>query len=47
MVARDPPLVDFIEEFTKLSRGRAYFTGTERLGATLFVDYLRNRRTWL
>jgi len=47
MLARDPVLVDFVEEFTKLNRGRAYFTGTDRLGATLFVDYLRNRRTML
>lgn len=47
MVASDPILVDFIEEFTELCRGRAYFTGTENLGATLFVDFMRNRRTHL
>lgn len=45
MLARDRILVDFVEEFTKLNRGRAYFTGTDRLGETIFVDYLRNRRT--
>ena len=45
MVARDPILVEFIEEFTALNRGRAYFTGTEGLTSTLFVDYLANRRT--
>lgn len=45
MVAQDPILVDFIEEFSQLCRGRAYFTGTEGLGETLFVDYMRNRRT--
>lgn len=45
MLARDPVLVDFVDEFTRLNRGRAYFTGTDRLGATLFVDYLRNRKT--
>jgi uncharacterized protein with von Willebrand factor type A (vWA) domain len=44
MVAQDPVLVEFIEELTQLNRGRAYFTGTDRLGATLFVDYVRNRR---
>jgi len=45
MVAQDPILVEFIEEFSELCRGRAYFTGTEGLGEALFVDYLRNRRT--
>ena len=47
MVARDPALVEFIDEFTRLNRGRAYFTGTDRLGETMFVDYLKNRRTRL
>jgi Ca-activated chloride channel homolog len=44
MVAQDPTLVGFVEEFTELNRGRAYFTGTEGLGQALFVDYLQNRR---
>jgi uncharacterized protein with von Willebrand factor type A (vWA) domain len=44
MVASDPVLVRFVDEFTRLNRGRAYFTGIDRLGATLFVDWLRNRR---
>jgi uncharacterized protein with von Willebrand factor type A (vWA) domain len=47
MVARDPALVRFVTEFTQLNRGRAYFTGTDRLGETLFVDYIRNRKTRL
>jgi uncharacterized protein with von Willebrand factor type A (vWA) domain len=45
MLARDKALVEFVDEFTRLNRGRAYFTGTDRLGETLFVDYIRNRRT--
>ncbi|MAG58278.1 MAG: hypothetical protein CMJ83_18480 [Planctomycetes bacterium] len=45
MVARDPILVDFVDEFTQLCRGKAYFTGTEGLGAALFVDYMRNRQS--
>ncbi|MCA9320401.1 MAG: VWA domain-containing protein [Planctomycetes bacterium] len=45
MVAKDPVLVGFVEEFTKLNHGRAYYTGTGKLGQTLFVDYLRNRRS--
>ncbi|MEZ6197224.1 MAG: VWA domain-containing protein [Planctomycetota bacterium] len=44
MVARDPLLVEFVEEFSRLNRGRAYFTGTGGLGEAVFVDYLRHRR---
>ena len=47
MVAKDPILVDFIDEFSRLARGRAYFTGTDDLASTLFVDYVRNRRSTL
>ena len=44
MLTEDPMLVSFVEEFTELNQGRAYFTGLQNLGGTLFVDYLRNRR---
>ncbi len=47
MVAQDPVLVKFVEELSALCRGRAYFTGTDGLGQTVFVDYMRNRRTRL
>jgi len=44
MVARDPYLVNFVEELTKASHGRAYYSGLSGLGETVFVDYIRNRR---
>ena len=44
MVARDPYLVNFIEELTKANHGRAYYSGLNKLGETVFVDYIRNRR---
>ncbi len=44
MVARDPMLVEFVEEFTKANQGRAFYSGLNRLGELIFVDYLRNRR---
>lgn len=44
MVAQDAYLVDFVEELTRANMGRAYYTGLGRLGETLFVDYIRNRR---
>lgn len=44
MLAQDPSLVEFVEELTKINRGRAYFTSLENLGDFIFVDYIRNRR---
>jgi uncharacterized protein with von Willebrand factor type A (vWA) domain len=44
MVAQDPSLVEFVEELTKINRGRAYYTSLNNLGDFVFVDYLRNRR---
>jgi Ca-activated chloride channel family protein len=44
MIARDPMLVDFVEEFTKANQGRAYFSSLDSLGEFIFVDYLKNRR---
>jgi len=44
MVARDPYLINFVEEFTKANQGRAYYSSLNNLGQYIFVDYLRNRR---
>ena len=44
MVAQDPSLVEFVEELTKINRGRAYYTSLNNLGDFVFVDYIRNRR---
>jgi Ca-activated chloride channel family protein len=44
MLAKDPMLVDFVEEFTKANQGRAFYSGLTKLGDLLFVDYVRNRR---
>lgn len=44
MIAQDPYLVDFVEEFTKTNKGRAYYTSLENLGESIFVDYIKNRR---
>jgi Ca-activated chloride channel family protein len=44
MVAQDPYLINFVEEFTKANQGRAYYTSLKNLGEYVFVDYLRNRR---
>ena len=44
MVARDPYLINFVDEFTKTNQGRAYYSDLNKLGEFIFVDYLRNRR---
>lgn len=44
MVARDPYLINFVEELTKANRGRAYYSSLDKLGEFVFVDYIRNRR---
>ena len=44
MVAHDPSLIDFVEEFTKANHGRAFYSGLNDLGQYVFVDYIRNRR---
>ena len=44
MLTDDPVLVGFVEDFTKLNKGRAYYSRADELGSFLFVDYLRNRR---
>ncbi len=44
MIARDPALVEFVENLTRANKGRAFYTGLDGLGNDLFVDYVRNRR---
>jgi len=44
MVARDPYLINFVEELTKANRGRAYYSSLNNLGQFIFVDYIKNRR---
>ena len=44
MVTQDPYLVRFVERFTQLNKGRAYFSDLEDLGSFLFVDFAQNRK---
>jgi uncharacterized protein with von Willebrand factor type A (vWA) domain len=44
MVAEDPHLVSFVEELTKINKGRAYYTALGKLGQFLLVDYINNRK---
>lgn len=44
MVTQDPYLVDFVDQFTQVNKGRAYYTSPQMLGEYIFVDYIKNRR---
>jgi len=44
MLTSDPYLQRFIENFTEVNRGRAYFAESARLESFVLVDFLKNRR---
>jgi Ca-activated chloride channel family protein len=44
MIASDPYLQQFVEEFTKVNNGQAYYSSLKGLGNIVFEDYKRNRR---
>jgi Ca-activated chloride channel family protein len=47
MLATDPTLVNFVEQLSKINRGRAFYSSTERLGEYILADYIRNRRKFV
>ena len=44
MIARDQYLKEFVQEFTKVNNGRAYYSSLKGLGEFIFEDYARNRK---
>jgi uncharacterized protein with von Willebrand factor type A (vWA) domain len=44
MIASDPYLREFVQEFTKTNNGNAYYSSLQGLGNLIFEDYKRNRR---
>ncbi|MEO0404991.1 MAG: hypothetical protein AAF193_08980, partial [Bacteroidota bacterium] len=44
MIATDPYLQEFIEDFTEANQGKAFYTGLEGLGDMIFRDFESNRR---
>jgi uncharacterized protein with von Willebrand factor type A (vWA) domain len=44
MIAKDPYLIEFVEEFSKVCGGKAFYTGLDGLGEFVFVDYAAHRR---
>ena len=44
MIARDPYLQQFVQDFTAANKGKAFYTGLKGLGDFIFQDYESNRR---
>ncbi|GAA0872107.1 VWA domain-containing protein [Gangjinia marincola] len=44
MIAQDPYLQQFVDEFTQCNQGKAFYTGLKGLGEMIFEDYEQNRK---
>ena len=44
MLDRNSYLIDFIEQLTRINRGRVFYTTPDRLGQYILVDYLSSRK---
>lgn len=44
MIARDQYLKEFVQEFTKINNGKAYYSSLKGLGEFIFEDYASNRK---
>ncbi len=44
MIASDPYLKQFVQDFTKVNNGRAYYSNLDGLGGFVLEDFQRNRR---
>mgnify|MGYP001049921199 FL=1 len=44
MIAQDPYLMQFVQEFTRANQGKAFYTGLKGLGEMIFEDYETNRK---
>jgi uncharacterized protein with von Willebrand factor type A (vWA) domain len=44
MIAQDPYLVNFVDQFTQANNGKAFYSSLEGLGEFIFMDYKRSKR---
>jgi uncharacterized protein with von Willebrand factor type A (vWA) domain len=44
MIANDPYLQQFVNQFTEANQGKAFYTGLKGLGEMIFEDYETNRK---
>ncbi len=47
MLATDPMLVNFVEQLSRINRGRAFYSSPDHLGEYILADYIRNRRKFV
>ncbi|MGH9457319.1 MAG: vWA domain-containing protein [Thermoanaerobaculia bacterium] len=47
MLATDRMLVNFVDQLSRINRGRAFYSSTDRLGEYILADYIRNRRKFV
>ena len=45
MIAQDPYLVHFVDQFTKVNNGKAFYSSLDNLGEFIFMDYNKIKRT--
>jgi len=45
MIAKDPYLQKFVQDFTAANKGKAYYSSLKGLGEFIFEDFEKNRRT--
>ncbi len=43
MIAQDPFLMQFVDEFTRANNGKAFYSNLQVLGEFIFQDYKRNK----
>jgi Ca-activated chloride channel family protein len=44
MIAQDPYLQSFVEDFTEANKGKAFYSSLQGLGEFIFADYQKNKR---
>ena len=44
MIASDPYLQQFVDQFTQANQGKSFYTGLQGLGEMIFTDYDTNRK---
>lgn len=44
MIARDPYLMRFVDQFTKANNGKAFYSSLKGLGEFIFMDYKNNKK---
>jgi uncharacterized protein with von Willebrand factor type A (vWA) domain len=44
MIAKDPYLQKFVEDFTEANKGKAFYSDLQGLGEFIFTDYEKNKR---